>query len=154
MCWTQREGGREGGGGHYTLLHVGIEPLEALLSPPTPQDVQAFNSVAEMEKFLLEHGEQVIDTLGVEVDRIELGIKVQKTAMEPLIKGLSGLWECYFSMFWSIGLIHFVTQNLPWCHIGRSRALQRCIRVCLQNDAIKTLYKRITSAPVSFIQRF
>ena len=62
-----------------------------------------------MEKFLLEHGEQVIDTLGAEVDRIELGIKVQ-TAMEPLIKGLSRLWESvvcivYFSTFWSIGLI-------------------------------------------------
>lgn len=42
----------------------------------TSQDVQAFNSVGEMEKFLLEHGEQVIDILGAEVDRIELEIKV------------------------------------------------------------------------------
>lgn len=42
------------------------------------QDVQSFNSVAEMEKFLLEHGEQVIDVLGAEVDRIELEIKVRK----------------------------------------------------------------------------
>ena len=29
-----------------------------------------------MEKFLLEHGEQVVDILGAEVDRIELRIKV------------------------------------------------------------------------------
>ena len=32
--------------------------------------------MGEMEKFLLEHGEQVIDILGAEVDRIELEIKV------------------------------------------------------------------------------
>ncbi len=32
--------------------------------------------MAEMEKFLLEHGEQVVDILGAEVDRIELKIKV------------------------------------------------------------------------------
>lgn len=43
------------------------------------QDVQSFNSVVEMEKFLLEHGEQVIDVLGAEVDRIELEIKVRLT---------------------------------------------------------------------------
>ena len=40
------------------------------------QDVQSFNSVAEVEKFLLEHGEQVVDILGAEVDRLELEIKV------------------------------------------------------------------------------
>lgn len=44
------------------------------------QDVQSFNSVEEMEKFLLEHGEQVIDVLGAEVDRIELEIKVRVAA--------------------------------------------------------------------------
>lgn len=38
--------------------------------------MQSFNSVAEMEKFLLEHGEQVVDVLGAEVDRLELEIKV------------------------------------------------------------------------------
>ena len=38
--------------------------------------MQSFNSVPEMEKFLLEYGEQVIDVLGVEVDRIETEIKV------------------------------------------------------------------------------
>ena len=40
------------------------------------QDVKSFNSVEDMEKFLLDNGEQVIDVLGAEVDRIELGIKV------------------------------------------------------------------------------
>ena len=41
------------------------------------QDVQSFTTAAEMEKFLLDHGEQVIDVLGAEVDRIELEIKVR-----------------------------------------------------------------------------
>ena len=32
--------------------------------------------MTELEKLLLEHGEQVIDMLGSEVDRIEMKIKV------------------------------------------------------------------------------
>ncbi len=40
------------------------------------QEVQEFQSVEQMEKFLLEYGEQVVDVLGAEVDRIELKIKV------------------------------------------------------------------------------
>lgn len=40
------------------------------------QEVQEFNSLADVEKFLLEHGEQIIDVLGSEVDRIESEIKV------------------------------------------------------------------------------
>ena len=40
------------------------------------QDVQSFTSVAEVEEFLLEHGEKVVDTLGSEVDRIEKRLKV------------------------------------------------------------------------------
>lgn len=31
-----------------------------------------------MERFLLEHGEQVVDILGAEVDRLELEIKVRE----------------------------------------------------------------------------
>ena len=40
------------------------------------QEVQSFATVADMERFLLEHGEQIVDLLGSEVDRIEAGIKV------------------------------------------------------------------------------
>ena len=41
------------------------------------QEVQKLSSVEELERFLLEHGEQIVDTLGSEVDRIEQEIKVQ-----------------------------------------------------------------------------
>ena len=40
------------------------------------QEVQVFTTVGEMERFLLEHGEQIVDVLGSEVDRIEDRIKV------------------------------------------------------------------------------
>ena len=40
------------------------------------QEVQKLSSVEELERFLLEHGEQIVDTLGSEVDRIEQEIKV------------------------------------------------------------------------------
>lgn len=38
--------------------------------------MQGYTSTSELEKFLLEYGEQIIDRLGSEVDRIELNIKV------------------------------------------------------------------------------
>ena len=40
------------------------------------QEVQKFTTVSELEQFMLEHGEQVIDVLGQQVDRIERNIKV------------------------------------------------------------------------------
>ena len=40
--------------------------------------MQDFKTVDEVERFLLEYGEQVVDVLGAEVDRIELKIKVRK----------------------------------------------------------------------------
>ncbi|KAL5481520.1 hypothetical protein EMCRGX_G021699 [Ephydatia muelleri] len=45
---------------------------------PYVKENQSFESVAELEKFLLEHGEQVIDVLGSEVDRMETIIKMPK----------------------------------------------------------------------------
>ena len=40
------------------------------------QDIQKISTVEDLERFLLEHGEQVVDILGSEVDRIEQEIKV------------------------------------------------------------------------------
>ena len=49
-----------------------------LLSPALPMyaEVQGFKSTAEVERLLLEHGERVVGRLGVEIDRIEIKIKV------------------------------------------------------------------------------
>jgi hypothetical protein len=38
--------------------------------------VQDIQTAEELERFLMDHGEQIIDTLGQEVDRIERNIKV------------------------------------------------------------------------------
>ena len=47
------------------------------LSCPTHvQEVQGFQSTAQVERLLLEHGERVVDRLGAEIDRIEIKIKV------------------------------------------------------------------------------
>ncbi|XP_065845240.1 proton-coupled zinc antiporter SLC30A9, mitochondrial-like [Oscarella lobularis] len=50
--------------------HVSKLNLDSILA-----EVQTFTTVAEMEHFLLNHGERVIDVLGLEVDRIERNIK-------------------------------------------------------------------------------
>lgn len=42
------------------------------------QEVQQLTTVPELELFLLEHGEEVIDMLGQQVDRIEKNIKVRE----------------------------------------------------------------------------
>lgn len=80
-------------GREVARMHVNRLNLEELLKVPRQQlatysrtassaqitifqEIQNFRSVAELEKFLLEHGEQVIDVLGSEVDRIETVIKV------------------------------------------------------------------------------
>ena len=46
--------------------------------PPIIQEVHDVQSPEELERFMLDHGEQIIDTLGQEVDRIERNIKVYK----------------------------------------------------------------------------
>lgn len=39
----------------------------------------------ELERFLMDHGEQIIDTLGQEVDRIERNIKVRVCSLIVLL---------------------------------------------------------------------
>ena len=41
-----------------------------------PQEMQSFSTSADVERFLLLHGEHIVDVLGSEVDRIESNIKV------------------------------------------------------------------------------
>ena len=40
------------------------------------KEVREIRTPEELERFLMDHGEQIIDTLGQEVDRIERNIKV------------------------------------------------------------------------------
>ena len=58
------------------ILPPSTNLLDCLMLCYVPQEVQGFKTVGEMERFLLEHGEQIVDVLGSEVDRIEDRIKV------------------------------------------------------------------------------
>lgn len=40
------------------------------------QEVKSFSTVEELEKFLLKHGESIVDLMGGEIDRIELKLRV------------------------------------------------------------------------------
>lgn len=42
------------------------------------QDIQQVKTPEELEKFMLKHGENIIDTLGAEVDRLEKELKVKE----------------------------------------------------------------------------
>lgn len=41
------------------------------------QEIQAIKTVDEVEAFMLKHGENIVDSLGAEVDRIEKTLKVK-----------------------------------------------------------------------------
>lgn len=50
------------------------------------QDIQQVKTPEELERFMLKHGENIIDTLGAEVDRLEKELKVIKPSLS--ISGL------------------------------------------------------------------
>ena len=47
--------------------------------------MQSFSTSADVERFLLLHGEHIVDVLGSEVDRIESKIKVISKATLPAL---------------------------------------------------------------------
>lgn len=59
-------------GREITRRHLSRKDLPKLL-----KEVHDVQSPEELERFMLDHGEQIIDTLGQEVDRIERNIKKQ-----------------------------------------------------------------------------
>lgn len=53
------------------------------------QEIQQVKTAEELESFMLKHGENIIDTLGAEVDRLEKELKVQDSSGQeelPLFK--------------------------------------------------------------------
>lgn len=45
------------------------------------QEIQQVKTPEELENFMLKHGENIIDTLGAEVDRLEKELKVSDKIM-------------------------------------------------------------------------
>ena len=75
----------------YLCLYIGVVLVQVVCvtpcmfggvpSPLLPhlcvQEVQGFQSTAQVEQLLLEHGKRVVDRLGTEIDRVEIKIKVR-----------------------------------------------------------------------------
>ncbi|KAK2163153.1 hypothetical protein LSH36_84g00079 [Paralvinella palmiformis] len=57
-------------GRELTRYYLESHDLEAIL-----KEVKEFTTVEEMEAFMLYHGENIVDTLGIHVDRIEKNLK-------------------------------------------------------------------------------
>ena len=58
-------------------MHVWWCSFPSPAPPVCVQEVQGFQSTAQVEQLLLEHGERVVDRLGTEIDRVEIKIKVR-----------------------------------------------------------------------------
>lgn len=66
------------------------------------QDIQQVKTPEELENFMLKHGENIIDTLGAEVDRLEKELKV------PKHKTKLYTWKRFFLPFQSGYLLEFI----------------------------------------------
>nr|XP_042898057.1 zinc transporter 9 isoform X2 [Parasteatoda tepidariorum] len=61
-------------GRQLTRSYLDSQDLTALL-----EEMQKLKSIEEVEAFMLKHGESIVDTLGGQIDRIEMALKVKKT---------------------------------------------------------------------------
>lgn len=43
------------------------------------QEVKSFQTIDELEAFLLKHGENIVDLMGGEIDRIEMKLRVSSS---------------------------------------------------------------------------
>ncbi|XP_042594722.1 uncharacterized protein LOC109102381 [Cyprinus carpio] len=69
-------------GGVVTRSNLEKQDIEQILK----YDIQQVKTPEELENFMLKHGENIIDTLGAEVDRLEKELKVsEKTTLRFLI---------------------------------------------------------------------
>lgn len=60
----------------------------------------------ELENFMLKHGENIIDTLGAEVDRLEKELKVsEKTTLKFLIYVYGSMKNLLYKRFFKVGKI-------------------------------------------------
>lgn len=53
-----------------------------LLNLISSQEIQQVKTLEELEAFMLKHGENIVDMLGAEVDRLEKDLKVNLTVYQ------------------------------------------------------------------------
>lgn len=62
------------------LLEVRINGMllhESLFEFFSFQEIKSFNTVDELEAYMLKHGENIVDLMGGEIDRIEMKLRVK-----------------------------------------------------------------------------
>lgn len=45
------------------------------------QEVKSFHSMDQLNEFMLKHGENIVDIMGDEIDRIEMNLSVSKSGL-------------------------------------------------------------------------
>lgn len=58
-------------GRELTRVYLDKQDLNILL-----EEVKTFQTIDELEAFLLKHGENIVDLMGGEIDRIEMKLRV------------------------------------------------------------------------------
>lgn len=61
-------------GRELTRVYLDKQDLNILL-----EEVKTFQTIDELEAFLLKHGENIVDLMGGEIDRIEMKLRVSFT---------------------------------------------------------------------------
>lgn len=64
----------------WSVIPLFSFPHLNLLNLISSQEIQQVKTLEELEAFMLKHGENIVDTLGAEVDRLEKDLKVNLTA--------------------------------------------------------------------------
>jgi solute carrier family 30 (zinc transporter), member 9 len=58
-------------GRELTRVYLDKQDLNALL-----EEVKTFQTIDELESYMLKHGENIVDLMGGEIDRIEMKLRV------------------------------------------------------------------------------
>lgn len=69
-------------GRELTRVYLDKQDLNILL-----EEVKTFQTIDELEAFLLKHGENIVDLMGGEIDRIEMKLRVS-SALACLVSTL------------------------------------------------------------------
>ena len=82
-------------GRELTRSYLDKQDLETIL-----EEIQQMKNIEELEAFLLKHGENIVDLLGAEIDRIESALRVSDIKYYELVKSLVYYHPFLFFVFY------------------------------------------------------
>lgn len=78
-------------GRELTRVYLDKQDLNTLL-----EEVRTFQTIDELEAFLLKHGENIVDLMGGEIDRIEMKLRVSERERARECQSLP-ISSCFFT---------------------------------------------------------